>query len=287
VRSLGSLVLALGIAAFAAAGVDADTAGISFASATAVWDGMLHVPVRCDGADECRGSATVRVPDGSAVLAATDYRVDAGKTGSLLFDPGSSTTKQLSSASKVVVHIDPEPQGSQPLEATLSVTHETAPDNPPAPGTPKPLGPRTKFQSVKDKRGDSHDTFTHMDLVGASARRKGRIVIFKVTTANPPPHQHDSQGNPAAPCLEVPLGHGAGPGQHHRSAIQTCGDARLRGYTMKFWPKVPFSISGRTSTWRVPLKYLPKRQFKWRAYVADGWNTSDVAPNRGFKRFIR
>jgi len=141
----------------------------------------------------------------------------------------------------------------------------------------------TRSQCVDDRRGDSSDRLTHMDIVRACALRRGARVVFKITTAKPPPNVHDGFGNPAAPCFEIPRTSGGGPGP---APLQSCGDAKLRGYTQHFWPTVPFSIAGRTSTWKVPLKYLPKRKFKWRAYVGDGYRYADKAPQKGFLTFI-
>jgi hypothetical protein len=137
----------------------------------------------------------------------------------------------------------------------------------------------TRRQCVSDKRGDSHDHFTHMDIVGACAQRRGGKVIFSVTTAHAPPNIHDGFGNPAAPCIEI-----LRDGAHHE--IQTCGDAMLRGYTMHNWPKVPFSISGRVSKWKIPLRYLPKKSFEWRAYISDADHYRDKAPDKGFLSFV-
>jgi hypothetical protein len=141
-----------------------------------------------------------------------------------------------------------------------------------------PIRP-TRRQCVGDKRGDSHDHFTHMDIVKACATRRGGKVVFSVTTAKPPPNIHDGFGNPAAPCIEVPRPRPA-------AAIETCGDARLRGWKMRTWPKVPFGISGDVSTWKVPLKYLPRKSFQWRAYVADADHHRDDAPNKGHLTFV-
>jgi hypothetical protein len=33
-------------------------------------------------------------------------------------------------------------------------------------------------------------------------------------------------------------------------------------------------------------KYLPKRSFKWRAYVGDGARYADKAPQKGFLTFV-
>lgn len=142
----------------------------------------------------------------------------------------------------------------------------------------------TRHQCVSDKRGDARDRIGHMDIVRACAIRRGSSVLFKVTTAKPPPNIHDSFGNPAAPCFEVfrgaLLGHG-GP-----APIQSCGDAQLRGWKMNTWPKVPFAISGRTSTWKVALRYLPKGSFKWRGYLSNADHYVDTAPNKGFLTFV-
>lgn len=160
-------------------------------------------------------------------------------------------------------------------EGSAAVTVTYTPVQPPAP---------TRRQCTSDKRGDSHDHLTHMDIVKACAQRRGGRVIFSVTTAKPPPNIHDGSGNPAAPCIEVfrghPLGHG-GP-----APIQSCGDAQLRGWRMHTWPKVPFGISGRVSTWKVPLKYLPKKSFRWRAYLSEADTYTDKAPDRGYLTFV-
>lgn len=142
--------------------------------------------------------------------------------------------------------------------------------------------PPTRSQCVDDRRGDSSDRLTHMDIVRACAKRRGAKVVFKITTAKPPPNVHDGSGNPAAPCFEIPRTSG-GPGP---APLQSCGDAKLRGYTRRFWPTVPFSIGGRTSTWKVPLKYLPQRSFRWRAYVGEGYRYADKAPQKGFLTFV-
>ena len=137
----------------------------------------------------------------------------------------------------------------------------------------------TRRQCVSDKNGDSHDHFTHMDIVNACAQRRGGKVIFSVTTAHAPPNQHDSFGNPAAPCIEI-----LREGPLHE--VQTCGDAMLRGYTQHNWPKVPFSIGGRVSKWKIPLKYLPKKSFEWCAYISDADHYRDKAPNKGYLTFV-
>ena len=145
-----------------------------------------------------------------------------------------------------------------------------------------PIQP-TRSQCVSDRAGDSHDNFTHMDIVRACALRRGGKVIFSVTTAHAPPHIHDGFGNPAAPCIEYSKGEKVDP---HITQIQSCGDANLRGWTMRHWPKVPFSISGKVSKWKVPLKYLSKSSFQWRAYIAKGWNYADKAPDKGYLTFV-
>lgn len=261
---------------------------------SAVWDGMLHMKVGCSpGGPSCNADVTVYDPSDQAhSIEGAEIKVDAGATKSLLIDPGPTASKKLGALKSIFIRVRPllsdgrEPQPQpQPLEKTLKLVHESV-DNSPGPGgKPIRLGPRTKLQVLKDKRGDSHDKFTHMDIVGASARRKGRVVVFTVTTANRPPNIHDGFGNPAAPCLEIPFNLTGNPRRPY--PMQTCGDARLRGYKQHYWPKVRFSISGRTSTWKIPLKLLPKKAFRWRAYIADGWNTADVAPNKGYKKFIR
>ena len=141
----------------------------------------------------------------------------------------------------------------------------------------------TRRQCVSDKHGDSHDHFTHMDIVNACAQRRGGKVIFSVTTAHAPPNIHDGFGNPAAPCIEIPR---VPPGHGGPAPIQTCGDAMLRGWKMHTWPKVPFSISGRVSKWKVPFKYLPEKSFEWCAYISDADHYRDKAPNKGYLTFV-
>jgi hypothetical protein len=279
------LVLAFAALAVAVPALADEASVVGFASTTAIWDGMLHVKLHCAGSVTCSGTAVAHAPGETETLAATDYGIAAGQTESILFDPGSTTTRKLASLSKVGIRLDPSPQPSQSIEGTLDVKHETADDNSPVARKPRRHREPTRFQSVTDRRGDSHDSLTHMDIVGASARRRGRFVVFTITTAKPPPNIHDGFGNPAAPCLEIPKQLGRRPGPH---AIETCGDAKLRGYTMKYWPKVPFHISGRTSTWKIPLKYLPKRVIHWRAFVGgDVQHLRDAAPDRGYKKFNR
>lgn len=145
-----------------------------------------------------------------------------------------------------------------------------------------PILPTTR-QCVGDKRGDSHDHLTHMDIVNACATRRGGAVLFSVTTAKPPPNIHDGFGNPAAPCLEIPR---VPPGHGGPAPLQTCGDAKLRGYTRNFWPSVPFGIHGRTSKWKIPLKYLPKSSFQWRAYLSNADHLVEKAPDKGFLTFV-
>ncbi|MDX6590402.1 MAG: Glucodextranase, domain [Solirubrobacterales bacterium] len=141
----------------------------------------------------------------------------------------------------------------------------------------------TRHQCVSDRSGDSSDHLTHMDIVRACALRSGARVIFTVTTAHPPPNIHDSFGNPAAPCIEIAR---TAAGQPGPAPIQSCGDGRLRGWTMATWPKVPFSIGGSVSKWKVPLKFLPKRSFHWRGYIGNADRYVDKAPNKGFLNFV-
>ena len=234
------------------------------------WDGMFHVRVRCAAATACKGHISVRAPgaDPSNTFAEQDYSVAAGTTNTIDLDPAGADNSQIDKLSSVVVRLD---------DVDKTMTLDKGSFSP----APRPLGPPTRSQHVIDRRGDSHDGFG-MDLVYASATRKGRAVVFVIRTAKPPPNQRDFAGNPTAPCLEI-----ARSGPH---AIQTCGDAQLRGYTMNNWPKVPFSLRGSTARWTVPLKYLPKRSFKWRAYVMQASHPArfaDLAPNKGYLTFIR
>ena len=236
--------------------------------ASVKWDGMFHVRVHCPAAAACTGHISVRAPDAdpSQPFAEQDYRVAAGTTATVDLDPAPGDNQRIASLTHVIVRLDD-------VDKTMTLTDGTK-------SQPKPLGPPTRSQHVSDRRGDSHDGFG-MDLVFASATRKGTTVVFAIRTAKPPPRQHDFAGNPTAPCLEI-----SQPGH----SIQTCGDARLRGYTMKYWPRVKFSLSGATARWTVPLKFLPKRQFKWRAYLtqaAHPYKFADLAPNKGYLRFIR
>lgn len=219
---------------------------------------------------EVKGTFTVAPFNGpSPKVSATlnGAKLEVGVEGSVKYDfQGTATLKKGSNT--LTVEVDDGNGGKSSKSVTVRYVPVVA----------------TKSQCATDRRGDSHDHFTHMDLVRACASRRGGKVIFSVTTAHRPPHIHDSFGNPAAPCFEIfrgaPLGHG-GP-----APIQSCGDAQLRGYTKSRWPKVPFRISGKTSTWKVPIKYLPKGEFEWRAYVADGYHYGDKAPDKGFLTFI-
>ena len=253
-------------------------ASVTLSGTTVKWDGMFHVPVHCDGATTCAGDITVRAPgaDQSNVFVRDHYSVPAGTTKSIALDPAGSDNAKIDALSSVIVRL--EPVGEQPVEATMKLDKASSNPSPTSPA-PKPLGPPTKFQSVKDKRGDARGAFGGMDLVFASAQRKTAYVVFTIRTAKPPPNQHDFAGNPAAPCLRIPRSAG--------HAIETCGDANLRGYTMKFWPKVKFSLRGATARWTVPFKYLPKRSFKWRAYVNSSAHPDSDADTTRLLTFIR
>src|SRR4051812_16110496 len=190
---------------------------------------MFHVALHCDAATTCSGDITVRAPgdDQMTVFVRDRYSVPAGTSKTIALDPAGSDNARIDSLSSVVVRL--EPTGEAPLEATMKLEKQTSSGGFGGSTPPKPLGPPTRFQSVTDKRGDARGAFGGMDLVFASARRKTPYVVFTVRTAKPPPNQHDFAGNPTAPCLRISRSTG--------HAIETCGDARLRGYTMKFWPK--------------------------------------------------
>ena len=249
----------------------------SLPDSSVTWDGMFHVRVHCPEMTTCRGTISVRAPDAdpSSVFAMQDYAVSAGQTKTIDLDPAGPDNAKIDKLSSVVVRLDD-------VDKTMKLVKSTSNPSPSPSPSPKPLGPPTKSQHARDKHGDSHDPFGGMDLVFASATRKGSKVVFIVRTAKPPPRQHDFAGNPTAPCLEVArtAGH----------SIQTCGDARLRGWTKSNWPKVPFSLNGSTARWTVPLRYLPKRSFRWRAYItqeAHPYDFADLAPNKGYLTFIR
>jgi hypothetical protein len=96
------------------------------------------------------------------------------------------------------------------------------------------------------------------------------------------PHVHDSFGNSAAPASKSHACPGArrpGPAAN----LRRCGAARIH---RPFLAKIPFGIQGRISTWKIPLKYLPKKSFEWRAYISDGDRQPDRAPDKGFITFI-
>jgi hypothetical protein len=44
--------------------------------------------------------------------------------------------------------------------------------------------------------------------------------------------------------------------------------------------------AGASAAWKVPLEYLPKRSFKWRGYVANGYSYVDKAPQKGYLTFL-
>lgn len=209
--------------------------------------------------------APVNGPSPHVTAALNGRQLDVSVNGPVSYD-FARTAKLTSGRNELVVVVNDGDGG----ESSASVAVKYVPIRP------------TQRQCVSDKRGDSHDHFTHMDIVGACARRRGAKVVFSITTAKPPPKIHDGFGNPAAPCFEVPR---APPSARGPAPIQSCGDAVLRGWTQNHWPKVPFAISGRVSTWKVPLKYLPKSTFKWRAYVSNADHQVDKAPDGGYLSF--
>ena len=255
----------------------------SLPDATAVWDGMLHLRVACaPGGPQCNVEMAIYDPrDTAHSITGTDAKVDAGATRTITIDPAGTESRKIAALDSIFVRMhphladgrEPSPQ-PQPVEKTLSLKG-------PAKAKPKPLGPRTKRQVVKDKHGDSRCSF---DLTRAAATRKGRTVVFQVTVAQRM-GAHDGFGNPITPQLEFP--YPKSQGGSGRTPIQVAGDGRLRGYTQHYWPRVPHTVGAHTVTWKIPLKYLSKRSFRWRAISNDGYKVCDAAPNKGYKTFIR
>jgi hypothetical protein len=267
------ILFAAGLALATGVAVAADDAlGASIPDSTASWNGMLHIRVACAaGGATCRGDLSIYDPaDSVHSLTGASYKIAAGQTTSVTLDPSSHTSQRIASLDSIVAHLDAV---DAHYEKTLKIVKPTAPKA-------KPLGPPTKRQVVKDRR----DGNASCDIRQVSAKRSGRTVVFSVVNKTPL-NQHDGSGIPITPQMEFPWP--KSQGGSGRTPIQMGGDGSLRGYTMKFWPKVPISVNGRTVTWKVPLKYLSKRSFKWRAVCLDADHVRDAAPNRGYKTFIR
>lgn len=270
-RLVPLLVLAALVALVAPASAD-DAAGATIPDSTAVWDGMLHLRVACAAAvASCRGDLTIYDPaDTVHSLDGGSYSVAGGKTATVTIDPSSArTNERLAALRSVVVRLDAL-GGAGSYERKLTLTGGSR------------TGPPTKRQVVQDRRGDARSSLCRpLDIVKATATRKGSRVVFQVTSASALT-QHDGFGNRISPQMEFPW-----PGSPRRTPIQLGSDGSLRGYTMRYWPKVPHAVRGRTITWKVPLKYLAKGSFRWRAVCLDGYRVGDAAPNRGYRTFVR
>jgi hypothetical protein len=273
-------------AAVAALAAAADGPGASFADSTALWAGSMHIRVACAaGGADCGGDLAIYAPgDHAHSLTGASFKVAAGMAATVRIDTtGERMQKRIDGLKSIFARIDPRPPGSgQPVEATLTIVRraKVPPKRPPTKRPPKL--PPTKRQVVPDKRGDSR--IAGLDLVRTSATRKGKIVVFQVVNASPL-RQHDGFGNPITPCIEFPWPKSLGGPQRH--PMQMCGDGALRGYTMRYWPKIAHTVSGKTVTWKVPLKLLPKSSFRWRAYCAEADHVRDAAPNKGYMTFVR
>ena len=140
----------------------------SFAGTTAVWDGMLHVPIRCElTSGSCAGDMTVSAPGETAVLAESSYSVPAGATRSVLVDPGGSASQRIIKLAKVDVRLSTR-EGTQ-AEATLRVIHRSSGSR------PAPSVPTHEVLSVTDRRGDG---VRRLDLRRVTVRvRRGRLIL--------------------------------------------------------------------------------------------------------------
>ncbi len=147
-------------------------------------------------------------------------------------------------------------------------------------------GPATRYEAVHDPRGDARSSFQLpqlFDIVLATAKRRGdAVVLTVVSTAGIT--LHDSQGNPVAPCVEIPWPFSG------RYPMFLFGNGQLSGYTQHVWPKMKTTIHGGTISWTVPRTVLAKKGFTkgflWRATGGcDTHHLADVAPNHGFETF--
>ena len=142
-----------------------DAALGTFASTSAVWDGMLHVPVRCGLATgACSGDLTVRVPGETAALAETSYRVAAMSMRSVLVDPAAAASRRLARLASVDARLSSGGPGA-PVQATLRVVHRMA---------TTPTRSR-EVHLVHDRRGDG---VRRLDLRAVTARVvRGRLIL--------------------------------------------------------------------------------------------------------------
>ena len=220
---------------------------------------------------------TVRAPgdDPSNQFASADYSIPAGAAKTIVMDPAGGDNARIDALSSVVVRVQP-PAPATGADMTLRLVK--TPTSAPAPKRKrKPLGPPTKRQVVRDRRGDSHGCFS-LDIVKATATRKRRAVVFEIFNAAPMT-QHDGFGNAITPGLELPRARG--------HASQVGSDGSLRGYRMRYWPKVAHRLTATTISWTIPLKFLPKPTFRWRAECLEGYHVRDAAPDKGYKTFVR
>jgi hypothetical protein len=141
-------------------------------------------------------------------------------------------------------------------------------------------GRPTHHEVVHDPRGDARSSFPLpilYDIVQASAKRVGKSVVFTITTVQTL-GMHDSSGNYTTACIQIPFARSGG--------LMIFGSGYIAGREGA-WPKVAAEhVSGHTVSWTVPVKYLFKRGFLWRATGGcDPHHLADLAPNKGFETF--
>src|SRR5436190_11936687 len=130
----------------------ATVAAVSISGTSVQWDGMFHVALHCGGTTTCTGNISIRAPgdDPANAFVQDHYSVAAGQTKTLALDPAGVDNKRIDALSSVVVRL--EPTGEEPFDTTMKLSHASSGGGGGGGGsTPKPLGPPTKFESVKDK----------------------------------------------------------------------------------------------------------------------------------------
>jgi hypothetical protein len=154
-----------------------------FAGTSAVWDGMLHVPVRCGlSTGTCAGSLTVRAPGETSVLAASEYRIAAGATRSVLVDPGAAASQRIMRLTSIDARLSTA-QGEE-ARATLRVVHRRS-------GSSGPASPSREVLAVHDRRGDG---VRRLDLRKVTVRIAHRRLILRFVcwrTFGPADMDHD------------------------------------------------------------------------------------------------
>ncbi len=248
-------------------------------------NGIVYVTVRCQGAPNtavCAGRIGLPQLDETT----TAFTIAPGaskKLQSFIPGPVHSRVAKLKALTAVLTQMV---DGQEQTKTTSYRLVHSAQDGPTSDALQISAGPATRYQAVRDSRGDAHSGSPLpqvFDIVLATAKRQGDAAVLTVSSTTPIT-QHDGYGNPIAPCVEIPWA----------SASQTpmflFGNGQLAGYTQSYWPKLKTSIHGATISWTIPRSLLARKGFTkgflWRATGGcDQQNLGDRAPNSGFKTF--